>query len=38
MKIQPSGGALLPFNDPVHLLEDMENMRPFDFFHGPLAM
>lgn len=38
MKIQPSGGTLLPFNDPVYLLEDMENMRTLDFFHGPLTM
>ena len=34
MEIQSSGGTLLPFNDPVHLLEDMEDMGSFDFFHG----
>ena len=38
MEIQSSGGTLFPFNDPVDLLEDMEDMRPFDFFHGSRAM
>ena len=38
MEIQPSGGTLFPFNDPVHFLEDMENMLPFDFFHSSSTM
>ena len=38
MEIQPSGGTLFPFNDPVDLLQDMQDMRPLDFFHGSLAM